>query len=60
MTQQHLNSPAPSLNNRCIHHLADDGLDDKERRRYYDIFSERDVIVQDSALIPRYYPDVLP
>lgn len=52
MTQQHLHSPARSLINRCIHQLADDGLDDKERCRYYNIFSERDVIVQDSALIP--------
>lgn len=52
MTQQHLNSAARSLINRCIHQLADDGLDDKERRRYYNIFSKRDVIVQDSALIP--------
>lgn len=52
MTQRHLNSPARSLINQCIHQLADDGLDDKEGRRYCNIFSERDVIVPDSALIP--------
>lgn len=52
MTQQHLNSAARSLIIRCIHQSANDGLDDKEKRRYYNIFSERDVIVQDSPLIP--------